>query len=64
LIFCLNCQSNVSNPIHNARGHEPQLDRIKVLHEQNVHACRHEAMPMSVEGFRVHGTQTFTIVDF
>ncbi len=30
-------------------------DSTRVLQKQNVHARRHEAMPMCVEGFRVHG---------
>jgi hypothetical protein len=54
--FLFYCQSNVSKPIHNARDHEPQLDRTRILLEQNVHARRHEAMLMCVEGLRVHGT--------
>jgi hypothetical protein len=37
------------------RGHEPQLDRTRILHEQNVHAHTHVAMTMCVEGFKVHG---------
>ncbi len=30
-------------------------DSTRVLQKQNVHAHRHEAMPMCVEGLRVHG---------
>ncbi len=30
-------------------------DSTRVLQKQNVHARRHEAMPMCVEGLRVHG---------